>query len=131
VGLPAPWCGACVDGGAIMGRFSSGGSDPHSLLEQVRQKPVDGGLNLALQGEAPKGAPTSETSFGQAGLINASRARPQLILPGRGDDFESSGASLSALAAMLSGEASALTGGIEQVLALALKGVLFLSNGSW
>jgi len=82
------------DGGAINGAISSDGSDPHSLLEQVRQSPSMEGLNLAAQVSTK--APYEWNELCQAGFDQRQQAVPAIPTGSWRSISASSGASLSA-----------------------------------
>jgi len=115
------------DGGAINGAISSDGSDPHSLLEHVRQSPSMEGLNLAAQVSTK--APYQWDKLCQAGFDQRQQARPSDPYRVVAIDFGIKRSILERLAAH-GCQVSVLPAdsGIEQVLALAPEGV-FLSNG--
>ncbi|MCT0201827.1 glutamine-hydrolyzing carbamoyl-phosphate synthase small subunit [Synechococcus sp. CS-603] len=115
------------DGGAINGAISSDGSDPHSLLEQVRQSPSMEGLNLAAQVSTKE--PYQWNELCQAGFDQRQQARPSDPYRVVAIDFGIKRGILERLAAH-GCQVSVLPAdsGIEQVLSLAPEGV-FLSNG--
>ncbi|MEB3275445.1 MAG: glutamine-hydrolyzing carbamoyl-phosphate synthase small subunit [Cyanobacteriota bacterium] len=115
------------EGGAINGAISSDGSAAAQLLEQVRQAPSMGGLNLAQQ--VTTATPYHWDRLCAAGFdqrLNSGPERPYRVVA---IDFGIKRAILERLVAHgCSVEVLPADASIEQVLALAPEGV-FLSNG--